>query len=145
MYGLTHRSILLLSRLSLKSLCFCKAAINMSRHHRRRTRGSQRVSTILFRHDGLTSPTNHQLAESASPGFSSPLTRTISRRNDVTARHWFNRYVVWQNRDRKQCEERDKLLLEQRRIFGGESDEGDEDGLCSRMLEFYGGLDYLRT
>ena len=123
---------------------FFEPTIGMSRHNRRRIRGSQRPSTTPFRHDGLTSPTNYQLADSTSPGLSAPLIRTISRRNDVSARHWFNRYIAWQNRDRKQREEREKLISEQRRIFGGESDEGDEDGLCSRMLEFYGGLDYLQ-
>lgn len=34
------------------------------------------------------------------------------------------------------------LAKEQIRVFGGE-EEGDEDGLCGKMMEFFGGLDYI--
>ena len=62
---------------------------------------------------------------------------------DVAARHWHNRYMAWQVRERKQKEEQDKLEVEQRRIFGGDPGEGDDEGLCSRMLEYFGGLDFI--
>ena len=51
-------------------------------------------------------------------------------------------------REKKQREERERLREEERRIFGGE--EGDEcgdgdGGLARRMLEFFGGLDFLES
>ena len=66
-----------------------------------------------------------------------------SRKNDLSARHWHNRYLAWQVRERRQAEERQKLEAEQRRIFGGESGERDEDGLCKSMMEFFGTLDFI--
>ncbi|KAL8693426.1 MAG: hypothetical protein Q9218_001736 [Villophora microphyllina] len=69
--------------------------------------------------------------------------RGCLKRNDLSARHWHNRYMAWQTRERRQREERDRLLAEQRRIFGGESGEDDEDGLCSNMMEYFTGLDFI--
>ncbi|KAL8838986.1 MAG: hypothetical protein Q9170_001916 [Blastenia crenularia] len=46
-------------------------------------------------------------------------------------------------RERRQREERDRLLAEQRRIFGGEAGEDDEHGLCSNMLDYFAGLDFI--
>ena len=83
----------------------------------------------------LTGPTD--------PGLSAPLRRSNFRRHDLTARHWQNRWVAWQARENRQQEERAKLDSEQRRIFGGENEEGDEFGLCARMLEFFGALDFI--
>lgn len=66
------------------------------------------------------------------------------KRNDLSARHWHNRYTAWQTRERRQREEREALLAEQKRIFGGETEEDvDEDGLCSNMLEYFIGLDFI--
>ena len=73
------------------------------------------------------------------------------RNNDVSARHWHNRYLAWQGREKKQREERERLREEERRIFGGEEGEWDEcdgdgdGGLARRMLEFFGGLDFLES
>ncbi|KAL8953101.1 MAG: hypothetical protein Q9222_001039 [Ikaeria aurantiellina] len=75
--------------------------------------------------------------------FTTLSTPASIRRNDLTARHWHNRYIAWQARDRRQREEREKLLAEQRRIFGGENEDGDEDGLCSSMMEYFAGLDFI--
>lgn len=34
-------------------------------------------------------------------------------------------------------------MEERKRLFGGESEEGDESDLCSKMLEYFKGLDYI--
>ena len=77
-----------------------------------------------------------------------PIPKTLTSRhqnlNNLSAKHWHNRYIAWQNRDRKQREERERLKEEQRRIFGGDSQDGDDDeGLCGRMLDFFVAMDYL--
>lgn len=47
-------------------------------------------------------------------------------------------------RDRRQKEEKEKLKAEQRRIFGGDSQDGeDAEFLCPQMMEYFVGLDYL--
>ena len=51
--------------------------------------------------------------------------------------------MAWQHRERRQREEREKLAAEQRRIFGGEKDEEDSHGLCSNMLQYFVGLDFI--
>lgn len=41
------------------------------------------------------------------------------------------------------AKEKEKAKVkEQIRIFGGE-EEGDEDGLCDKMMEYFGGLDFI--
>jgi hypothetical protein len=43
----------------------------------------------------------------------------------------------------RECERHAQVLAkEQMRVFGGE-EEGDEDGLCDKMMEFFGGLDFI--
>ena len=67
-----------------------------------------------------------------------------SRRNALSARHWHNRYMAWQVRERRQREEAEKLEKEKRRIFGEASDGGEEDErLCVKMMEYFGGLDFI--
>lgn len=51
--------------------------------------------------------------------------------------------MAWQARARRQSEERERLLAEQRRIFGGESEEDDEDGLCWNMMDYFVKLDFI--
>ena len=77
------------------------------------------------------------------PSNNMPSAQFHTRRNDLSARHWHNRYLAWQVRERRQLEEREKLEADQRRIFGGESGEDDEDGLCHKMLEYFGSLDFI--
>ena len=113
----------------------------MSRHNRRRNRGGRNHSDIPFRQiaPSLLSGISFTTAPPSAP----TAYRTRTGRNDVSARHWHNRYVAWQARDRRQTEERLELELLQRRIFGGEKGEGDEDGLCLRMAEYFGSLDFI--
>ena len=115
----------------------------MSRHNRRRTRGSHKASGMpvkpgTFDHPIDTVAGSRDLASMPSPPSGS------SRRNGVSARHWHNRYVAWQVRERRQREEAEKLELEKRRIFGEASEGGEEDeGLCVKMMEYFGGLDFI--
>ena len=117
----------------------------MSRHNRRRTRGHKPRPgpSLLYEHH---EPDSLLLCQ--APSYSklqpSPLAlQTHSRRNDLSARHWHNRFIAWQTRERRQAEERQKLEVEQRRIFGGDDGENDEDGLCERMMEYFGTLDFI--
>ena len=64
------------------------------------------------------------------------------RRPDIPARLWQNRFAAWQDRDRAQKEHAAKLEAQQIQLFGGEP--GDDVELCYRMLEYFGGLDYIK-
>ncbi|KAL8829589.1 MAG: hypothetical protein Q9191_001940, partial [Dirinaria sp. TL-2023a] len=72
-----------------------------------------------------------------------PPLQTLVRRGDASAQHWHNRFTAWKNREKRQREERQKLMEERRRLFGGEKEEPDESDLCSKMLEYFEGLDYI--
>lgn len=65
----------------------------------------------------------------------------IRPRSDIPAKLWQNRYSVWQDRDRVQKEQAAKFEAQQIQLFGGEP--GDDVDLCFKMLEFFGGLDYI--
>ena len=54
---------------------------------------------------------------------------------------WHHGYVAWEKRERRRQDDTDKLEADQCRLFGGEP--GDDVGLCYRMLEYFGGLDYI--
>jgi hypothetical protein len=54
-----------------------------------------------------------------------------------------NLYSCWQTRTTRQLEEAAKLECEQIKLFGGVP--GDDVGLCYRMLEYFGGLDFIDT
>jgi hypothetical protein len=65
-----------------------------------------------------------------------------NRLTDLTAQHWHNCYLSWQARERRQQQEAAaKLEADQCRLFGGEP--GDDVSLCYKMLEYFGGLDYI--
>ena len=113
--------------------------IEMSRHNRRRARNGRETTKTSFQVDSFDLP---------SFAITSPETKLsnpkYARRNDLSARHWHNRYIAWQARERKQMIERDRLREEQKRIFGGDSQDGeDEDGLCGKMMDFFVAMDYL--
>ena len=111
----------------------------MSRHNRRRNRAGQKISHIdLQLHKCELSSLPAELPDAKVSNSRHP------RRNDLSARHWHNRYLAWQARERKQIEERERLKEEQKRIFGGDSQDGDDaDGLCSKMMDFFVAMDYL--
>jgi len=65
------------------------------------------------------------------------------RSTKLTANVCQNRYLIWQKREKTQKEEAAKLEAEQIKLFGGVP--GDDVGLCYRMLEYFGGLDFIDT
>lgn len=54
---------------------------------------------------------------------------------------WHFGSTAWQIREGTLQREADGLESEQYRLFGGEP--GDDVSLCYRMLEYFGGLDYI--
>lgn len=111
----------------------------MSRHNRRRTRASHKAFHPGFQSNSFELP----FSSTGSPAPKTSNPRHL-RSNDLSAKHWHNRYLAWQVRERKQNEERERLKEEQNRIFGGDSQDGeDEDGLCNKMMDFFVAMDYL--
>jgi hypothetical protein len=84
-----------------------------------------------------------KLTQTSSTSMPSPPTAiaTSRRRSDIPARLWQNRYITWQDQDRAQREQAAKLEAQQIQLFGGEP--GDDVELCFKMLEYFGGLDYI--
>ncbi|MCJ1284870.1 hypothetical protein MMC26_004207 [Xylographa opegraphella] len=115
----------------------------MSRHNRRRTRGGHKTPgiplqqrTFDFLPDLDSAPPDPLLLAPPGPA--------MSRRGGVSARHWHNRYIAWQVRERRQREECEQLEAEKRRIFGWEIEgREDEERLCLKMMEYFGGLDFI--
>ena len=114
----------------------------MSRHNRRRVRLNHGTDQVfLSRTETLISP----LRSAQSPQEPTRSATRLPRRNTLSARHWHNRYIAWQAREKKQKEEHDRLEAERRRLFGGDSQDGDDaDGLCTKMMDYFVGLDYLK-
>ncbi|KAL9586529.1 MAG: hypothetical protein Q9212_000837 [Teloschistes hypoglaucus] len=117
----------------------------MSRRNRRRNRTNLGNSDPSVHYAKLESSAVDSIIDdqdSKQPSTLEPPRRRL-KRNDLSARHWHNRYMAWQTRQQRQQEEHEKLLREKRRIFGGESGEDDEDSLCSNMMEYFSGLDFI--
>ncbi|EAU39503.1 predicted protein [Aspergillus terreus NIH2624] len=95
------------------------------RHNRRRTRPRSRnrsVNTAPF--DSSLNPAVSEICDSPD-SIPNPIAPT-----------WHFGQTVWQAREHTL-----QLEAEQCRLFGGEP--GDDIGLCYRMLEYFGGLDYI--
>ncbi|KAJ6031895.1 hypothetical protein N7540_002627 [Penicillium herquei] len=125
------------------------------RHNRRRTRprSSQRsnfnkgnsvslvnqISTSLLPVSSIWSPESC-LVQSPVPNHS---TVCISRGSPgpVPAPTWHYGYTAWKIRETAPRMATGGLEDEQYRLFGGEP--GDDESLCYRMLEYFGGLDYI--
>ncbi|KAJ5919460.1 hypothetical protein N7454_009295 [Penicillium verhagenii] len=103
------------------------------RHNRRRTRPRSSLHSNI-RQDYLSS--------SISPATSHS-TACIQRGTPVPipAPTWHYGYSAWQIRETKPQLQLGGLEDEQYRLFGGEP--GDDVTLCYRMLEYFGGLDYI--
>ena len=115
----------------------------MSRHNRRRTRGSHKIADLPV-HQCAFDFSSELGTEPQDPLLLAPPRPAVNRRGSVSARHWHNRYMAWQVRERRQREEHEKIELEKRRIFGGEIEgDKDEEGLCLKMMEYFGGLDFI--
>jgi hypothetical protein len=81
---------------------------------------------------------------SSLPDFVPRAPASMRNGNNISARAWHNRYMAWQTRDRRQREEKSTFEAERNRIFGEFEGEGeDEEGLCVKMLDYFGGLDFI--
>lgn len=110
----------------------------MSKHNRRRTRLTKASHTPYAANFDLPNITD------MTGDNQSTFQHRNRRYTQLSALHWKNRFEAWKRREERQREERQRLKAEQRRIFGGDSQDGEEeDGLCTKMLDFYNGLDYL--
>ncbi|KAL8943886.1 MAG: hypothetical protein Q9216_000780 [Gyalolechia sp. 2 TL-2023] len=114
----------------------------MSRHNRRRNRARHRNSVSSSQPNLFELPDPERTDN--RPGTTQVLPIILNqgkaKRNDLSTRH---RYMAWQARERQQKEERERLLIEQQRIFGGEAGEEDDHGLCSNMIDYFVGLEFL--
>lgn len=90
-------------------------------------------SSIWSPHTTSTEPVaaNYQSATCISHG--SPVL--------VPAPIWHYGYTAWRIRETAAQRKTGRLEAEQCRLFGGEP--GDDVSLCDRMLEYFGGLDYI--
>lgn len=93
----------------------------------------------------LYEPDFVEVALPATARSTQPKMRTFvpkgNRLTDLATQHWHNRYMSWQARERQQQEAAKQLEADQCRLFGGEP--GDDVSLCYKMLEYFGGLDYI--
>ncbi|KAJ5765153.1 hypothetical protein N7520_004712 [Penicillium odoratum] len=119
------------------------------RHNRRRTRprsSHQPKDIPVSRHTGspILAPSSIWCPHTIP--FGSPAasysTTCVQRGSPVPipAPTWHYGYSAWQIRETKPILETGGLE-EQYRLFGGEP--GDDVNLCYRMLEYFGGLDYI--
>jgi len=76
----------------------------------------------------------NQPAACLSPGSPAPAT---------LAPTWQYGYTAWQIRETPPQQEAGGLEAAQYRLFGGEP--GDDPSLCYRMLEYFGGLDFIHS
>ncbi|KGO73562.1 hypothetical protein PITC_044220 [Penicillium italicum] len=123
------------------------------RHNRRRTRRSNRNTiphTVFAQHptfpleikSNIRTPQNSFCALVSVDN--SPDAR-ISRGSPAAtlAPSWHCGYTAWQTRECPSRLESGGLEEAQCRLFGGEP--GDDVSLCYRMLEYFGGLDYINS
>ena len=113
-------------------LAFCHSFF-MSKHNRRRTRRGHKAS---MQRDGFEL---HSLEELFGPGLSS-CQLPFQRKDNLSTCYWNTGYL--QVRERKQRAEKENLTQERRRVFGDCSDPTDDD-LCTAMLNYFQGLEYL--
>ncbi|KAL5335349.1 hypothetical protein BJX70DRAFT_326676 [Aspergillus crustosus] len=110
------------------------------RHNRRRTRtrprsrSRNRFNDIDPPPSAISSPVDIRAAFSF-PAYASD----CFGKRPVSTRHY--RALTWQGRELILKPETAMMETEQYRLFGGEP--GDDLNLCYRMLEYFGGLDYI--
>ena len=117
----------------------------MSRHNRRRHRGGHKSSNSPRTFD-VDSDLSFPSAIEPSPNLLLPFGPQLgssTTRSNASTRHWYNRWTAWQARERRQRAESASLAAEKRRLFGEDDGSGEDDILCIRMLEYFGGLDFI--
>ncbi|KAL4970442.1 uncharacterized protein BDV14DRAFT_43613 [Aspergillus stella-maris] len=104
------------------------------RHNRRRTRPRSRngSASIVPPPTIISFPTDSCAA--TSPSYFDCLGN-----RPASTRHY--RALTWQDREDILEAKTATMEMERYRLFGGEP--GDDVGLCYRMLEYFGGLDYI--
>ena len=122
------------------------------KHNRRRIRPRSRnynsfVNHSLFDRSGFSNPGIPSDAEPPNISTGSVCSRTtdshfvnLDPTVKVTKRSQ-NIYIAWQTRTQQQIDEAAKLEHDRIKLFGGVP--GDDVGLCYRMLEYFGGLDFI--
>lgn len=126
------------------------------KHNRRRVRPRHRRSTTELPPPSIDYLSNPFLPPPESPYLPSlgrsnsfratpfsPVSKYYTKPVDLTGRQWQNGFTAWQKRERTLRQEAASLEAEQYRLFGGEP--GDDEALCYKMLEYFGGLDYIDT
>lgn len=108
----------------------------MSRHNRRRTRVGPKTCTS-YQHATFALSSSVKPLASKDPNARDP------RRAYVSAICWHNPYHSWQAREKNEKVEWEGTKEERKRIFGGDGSDGEDDGLCWRMMDFFVRLDYL--
>ncbi|KAE8150895.1 hypothetical protein BDV25DRAFT_104617 [Aspergillus avenaceus] len=112
------------------------------RHNRRRTRPRSRNRSSKFSLIGVPPcPTINNIRTPAVFETTPAACDSLGSGSVPSAPTWHYGYTTWQKRDRTLRLEASQLGEEQCRLFGGEP--GDDVGLCYRMLEYFGGLDYI--
>jgi hypothetical protein len=123
------------------------------KHNRRRGRRTRHHESDSTHRDLSSSHSLDQsiISRSSTPSEACPpFTFIISppaadaaarRRSTIPAKLWQNRYTAWQEQDRVQKEQVARFEAQQIQLFGGEP--GDDVELCYKMLEYFGGLDYI--
>ncbi|OJD23985.1 hypothetical protein ACJ73_04655 [Blastomyces percursus] len=117
------------------------------KHNRRRTRprSRHRSNVPLNQNPPPLAALTHRLPcdprRSNTPIFSPSPYLVQSSLQPLVAQQWHDQSATWQNRNGRQMQEAARMEAEQFRLFGGEP--GDDVALCYRMLEYFGGLDYI--
>ncbi|RHZ64571.1 uncharacterized protein CDV56_106113 [Aspergillus thermomutatus] len=110
------------------------------RHNRRRTRPRSRNRSSNADSSDSFPPFTYFFGSSLPSAYCVSKSRAACSSPDrfpmPSAQTWHQGYSAWQVRERKS-----PLEAEQYRLFGGEP--GDDVDLCYRMLEYFGGLDYI--
>lgn len=125
----------------------------MSRHNRRRTRLPHKsyrtfqLSPFSTTLDSPTEPPVPRVSPFSEPTFPETSPGRRRRSEDFDPRPNKKSSVcpcpLLFLRERQVAKEKEKEeVKKQIRIFGGE-EEGDDDGLCDKMMEYFGGLDFI--
>ncbi|EAL90824.1 hypothetical protein KXW98_006613 [Aspergillus fumigatus] len=110
------------------------------RHNRRRTRQRCRNRSSRVNSSDSSPPSTNFFGSNVPSTYCVSKSRaacsSLDRFPIPFAQTWHHGYLGGQVRERKSL-----LEAEQYRLFGGEP--GDDVDLCYRMLEYFGGLDYI--
>lgn len=110
-------------------------------HHRNNLRQDTPVSTVLSSSSLATPWSPNTLPESLSVNQSTAACISPGYPVSLPAPTWHYGYTEWPVREASPQLESGRLEAEQCRLFGGKP--GDDVSLCYRMLEYFGGLDYI--